>query len=272
MPPAQALAALALLAAPLVLPASAAAAGLPPAASGLPDGEEDKGERVEIVTGDKLVLVGSYYPGRSTKQVSPGALLVHDAGGQRADLDVLAARLQRQGFAVLVLDLRGHGNSAKAGLDWESMAPAERERLWAFAMRDLKAGSEWLRTQPAVHAASVSLVGVRAGCTLAVRQAVRDETVRSLVLLDPQAEQLGFNLAKDLEALGGLPTYIGVSKEEHSKAQRLAEFSQRGNGGIDFIQIATFKAPGTTLLSDSRVPADIARWMMQKAVPGKGDR
>jgi len=267
MLPAQALAALALLGAPLLLPASAAAAGLPPAADG-----EEQGERVEIVTEDKVVLVGSYYAARSAKQVSPGALLVHDAGGRRADLDVLAARLQRQGFAVLALDLRGHGNSAKAGFDWQSMTPEERERLWAFAMRDLKAGSEWLRTQPAVHAASLSLVGVRAGCTLAARQAVRDETVRSLVLLDPLPEQLGFNLAKDLEALGGLPTYIGVSKDEHSKAQRLAEFSQRGNGGIDFIQIATFKAPGPTLLADSRVPADIARWMMQKAVPGKGSR
>ncbi len=43
-------------------------------------------------------------------------LLIHDWGGSRADLLPFAEYLQKSGYAVIVPDLRGHGEStARAG-------------------------------------------------------------------------------------------------------------------------------------------------------------
>ena len=61
------------------------------------------------------------------------ALLVHDAGASRTQLEPVADRLSKQGFGVLTLDLRGHGGSKTAKLDWEKLSEADKKSAWAFA-------------------------------------------------------------------------------------------------------------------------------------------
>ena len=145
-----------------------------------------------------------------------------------------------------------------------------RARMWTFSMRDLRAAADFLQDHENVHASNLSMLGSQAGCTLATRHAVRDENVRCVVLLGPKSEQHGFNLRNDVEDLGGLPTYIGVSKATRSDAERIAESGRSANGGLDFIQIAIFKGVAPKPIEDKRMPADIARWMMDQAVPKKG--
>ena len=99
---------------------------------------------------------------------------------------------------------------------------------------------------------------------------MRDENVRCVVLLGPKAEQLGFNLQNDLEDLGGLPTYIGAVKETKDDAEVMAVAASVANGGLDFVQVAVFKALIANPVKDKRMPADIAKWMMDQAVPKKG--
>jgi len=224
--------------------------------------------RVSIATEDKLNLIGTYYAPREGKQKAPGALLVHDAGGKRADLAQLAARLQKSGFAVLTLDLRGHGESATSSLNWKSLDEDGKTRAWAFMPRDVKAGVEFLTGQASVHSTTVSLVGHGAGCTLVARHATRDEMVRDLVLLSPLPEQLGFTLLRDLESLGGLPTYIVVGKDESSTGKRLAEAANRAAGGAETTESIVSKVDAKELLDDSKLPAELARWMQSKALPG----
>ena len=246
------------LAPPRVAAALASAAGKAP-------------ERIKLTTRDKLVLVADLYLPRRKKEVAPAALLLHDSGGKRGDLAELAVRLQKQGFAVLVPDLRRHGESLKPGeKPWTELTEAERERAWAFAMRDVRAGADFLGKQEHVHASNLSLLGYRAGAALAARHAVRDEDARCVVLLGPKSEQLGFNLQHDVEALGGLPTYIGVSEDAQSAAKLLAASAQDANGGLDFVEITIFKTVVPQPLEDKRMPADIAKWMMEQAMPKKG--
>jgi len=228
-------------------------------------------EQVKITTEDKLVLVADLYRPPKAEGIAPAALLVHDAGGSRADMAELAERLAKQGFAVLVPDLRGHGQSvgpqAKA---WKDMSAEEQQKFWAFATRDLSAAANFLRKDEHIHASNLSLLGYLAGSTLVARHALRDENVRCVVLLGPKAEQLGFNLQADLEALGGLPTYIGAVKETKGDAEFLAVAASDANGGLDFVQIEIFKALVANPVEDKRLPADIAKWMMDQAVPKKG--
>lgn len=234
----------------------------------------DNSERVVLTTDDKLTLVGSYWAPKG-KQVAPAALLVHDAGGSRQDLEQYAERLYKMGFAVLAIDLRGHGESISGELDWARLDEPARERAWAFATRDLKAAAEFLRDQKAVHSASLVVVGHGSGSTLAARHAVRDENVRALALLAPpasDAQMYGFQLAKDLDDLGGLPTYISVTRDGRDGIQAMASQGQRANGGVEYIQISVFKGDSPSILSDSREASEVGRWLKDKAFPSKGSR
>jgi hypothetical protein len=88
------------------------------------------------------------------------------------------------------------------------------------------------------------------------------------VLLSPRAEQLGFTLLRDLETLGGLPTYIVVGKDEASTGKRLSEVANRAAGGGESAESIVSKVDAKDLLDDSKLPAELARWMQSKALPG----
>lgn len=256
---------------PFVLVSAASLIGAPDAEAAITASPaEGEPARVTFQTEDKLTLVGSFYAPKPSKQKAPGAVLVHDAGRSREDLANIATRLQKSGFAVLTLDLRGHGESATPELAWSKLDAEAQKRSWAFMPRDVKAGVEFLTGQANVHSTTVSLVGQGAGCTLAARHATRDDKVRSLVLILPQAEQLGFVLSSDLEALAGLPMLIAVGKDQASTAKRLSEGVARAGGGESAIETSVSKIESAQLLDDTKLAGDLARWMQSKALPGAG--
>src|SRR5262249_50434133 len=76
-----------------------------------PSAAADK-ERVKFDTWDQVEIHGTFYPG-SKGNKSPCALLLHPIGAnsQMQGWDELASSLQKEGFAVLTFDFRGHGDS-----------------------------------------------------------------------------------------------------------------------------------------------------------------
>ena len=253
--------------APLVVPTAAPAHP----ASAARAADEVSVRTVEIPTSDKLKLHADYYPPRDTDQRSPGALLVHDAGESRAQLVKIAERLQRQGFAVLAIDLRGHGDSRTEDYDWSNMDEEAREKLWAFTTRDLDAAASWLRGNDQVHSTNLNLIGVRTGCTLAVRHALKDANVRSLGLISPRAEEFGFDLRGDIEELAGLPVYIVTERAERKSAESLMVGAHEAVGGPPFIELLIAKPKkGDSVLEDRKLAVDLAKWLEDKAFPKRG--
>ena len=257
-----------LLAAPLLAPA---AAPCPPTAGPVPSARRgaDEVETVEIETSDKLTLTGDYWAPRRKSGRSPAALLVHDAGGDRHELARIGERLQKQGFAVLAIDLRGHGNSRADGMDWKTLDADKREKLWVFATRDLDAAAAWLRERREVHATNLNLVGMGAGCTLAVKHAGRDGNVRSLVLLQPPTEKFGFDLEGDILEIEGLPTLAVAAKTKRAVAENLVSVAN-GDGARPWVELDLRAKVSDGLLDDRKLPAEVARWMQDKAEPKRG--
>lgn len=64
----------------------------------------------ELVTEDGVQLRATYCPRTEGKDVVP-VVLLHAYKGSRKDYEPLTSYLHGQGFAVLVPDLRGHGDS-----------------------------------------------------------------------------------------------------------------------------------------------------------------
>jgi dienelactone hydrolase len=230
-----------------------------------------KPERVEVETEDHLKLIGSFYAPRLKKgERAPGALLVHDAGAGRDQLDKLAARMRKQGFAVLTLDLRGHGESGDDDDNWIEMNPEQRKSLWAFSTRDLEAGANWLLKRPEVHSTNLSLVGVRAGCALAVRHAARDENVRCVALVGPTPSVLGFDVAGELLDLAGLPSLVVVKRGDEDLTRSMVESANQSAGGHPYIALLAAGGKEKGLLVDRKLPAELSRWLSSQAMPKRG--
>ena len=94
---------------PVAMPAAAAPAKDQPAES-----EKEKKipepKEVELQTEDGLKLMATYYPGIRGKETIP-VVLLHMWKQSRNDYKDLAPVLQAIGCAVVVPDLRGHGDS-----------------------------------------------------------------------------------------------------------------------------------------------------------------
>ncbi len=225
---------------------------------------------VQIQTSDDVVLAADFYTPRSKKSLAPGVVVVHRAGGSRAELESISTRLQKQGFGVLAVDLRGHGDSATTDMSWEQGDEESRDRMWSFSMRDLDAAAAFLTGQEGMHGTNISFVAYGNGGTLAARHAVRDENVRALAFVEPAQPYHGFNFPKDLADLGGLPTLMAVSKEGRTEATRLAEQIEEQDGGRGWIDIHVSRSKNPDeILGDKRLPADIAKWLEDKASPRK---
>ncbi|MCE9593604.1 MAG: alpha/beta fold hydrolase [Planctomycetes bacterium] len=226
---------------------------------------------VQIPVDATLTLSGTLLSPTSSKQGAPAALMIHDAGGSRDDVKDLADRLFKQGFFVLTVDLRGHGQSATPENDFSKLDDSAKAAEWAASVADVKASLAFLREQPGVQVASLSLVGYRAGCTLVTRYALRDEAIRAIALVDPQAEQFGLSVMKDVEGLGGLPTLVVLPKGDDRSEKRLVEAASRATSAKnnDAMTVMQSKETGGTTLADKRVPAEVVKWLQSRVNPQK---
>ena len=143
----------------------------PPARSGVasdvkpPDGSTV----IELRSADGTKLSAWSTPAKA-KKAKTAVILVHDAGGQRADLKRLATAL-RADHDVITLDLRGHGASADAAT---TLGPAEAEDVRAAIDAAVEDGD----TQ-------IALVGVGLGASAALAAAGGDSRVDGIVAIAP---------------------------------------------------------------------------------------
>ena len=226
-----------------------------------------KVEEITFKTEDGQDLIGSFFPSKRPGR-APAALLVHDAGSDRTLFNKMAQSLQKHGFAVLSVDLRGHGSSVTEEYDWIKASDDTHITTWAFAMRDLDAATRYLRSRGDVHTSNLSLVGVGAGAALAVKYALRDENARAVVLVDPQPEAFGYDMYRDVFDLGGLPTLIMAPKDDRRQAERLQAAAHRGNDGLEYVEFKVLKPKKDKgPLTDTRLPKEVSKFLRGEAMP-----
>lgn len=181
------------------------------------DPEEPPKPRIETFsTQDGVNLKGTYYPGLLGKDTVP-IVLLHMWGGSRADWREIPEQLQKQGHAVLNLDLRGHGESttvvgAVAQLDYKKMPPKHYVRMYEDDMESVKT---WLLTENnagKVNIEKLCVIGAEMGAVVAVNWAARDwswpelpggkqgQDVKALVLISPEWNFKGITINQSINS------------------------------------------------------------------------
>lgn len=167
--------------------------------------------RPVVLAADGTTLVGSYYPPATAP--APAVLLLHMTGGQKEDWAFLATRLQEAGYAVMALDLRGHGESSGT-VDWTT-APDDGERAWVA-----------LATQREVDKQRTAIVGAGIGANLALAVAAAEPQVRAVALLSPLPDDQGVPSGEAISTYGERPLLIVVSEEDPHAAESAAALAE----------------------------------------------
>ena len=128
-------------------------------------------EAVAFRTSDGLTIAGWFVPAKGPCRGGSTTLVVlHTLGRTREDMLSLALPLWRKGFALLLIDLRGHGES-----DGDHFTYGYHE--W----RDVAAAIDYLVGRQDGCGDRVAVLGASAGGAVAIAAAARDKRIRALV-------------------------------------------------------------------------------------------
>lgn len=190
-------------------------------------------EAITLDTTDGVAIRSSYYPGgfiesagdkkgkpkvekKPGKEVVP-IIMLHGWGGRRRDFDELASTLQKRGHAVIVPDLRGHGDSKTVLLANGETKEIDPDRMrstdMAGMLYDVEAAKKFfleMNNKGEVNIEMLCVIGADVGAIVAVNWAAYDwsrrqlpafkqgQYVKALVLVSPKASHKGFSLQKSL--------------------------------------------------------------------------
>ena len=176
---------------------------------------------VQLETLDGMRLTATFYPSNAGEEAVP-VVLLHMLEGSRADYRDLALSLQSQGHAVLVPDLRGHGDSKtrtrrtpdgrviRETLNVSSMSRVEFENMVRFDMPRLKQFLLEKNNTRELNIERLSVVGAELGASVALHWTRLDwsippegykkqgQDIKVLVLISPEWSTQGLPLGSAL--------------------------------------------------------------------------
>jgi len=121
---------------------------------------------VACPTPDGTIAPGWYAPGRTDAAI----VLLHGLGGNRAQLASVGRELLEQGWGVLLIDQRGHGEH-----------PLDRTTFGRAEAYDALGAIEWLKHRPEVDPSKIGVYGASMGAATAIQAAAMDPDLACIV-------------------------------------------------------------------------------------------
>lgn len=132
---------------------------------------------VSFQTKDGVKIVGDFFDNKSKKSI----LLLHILPGNRHDFDDFAEFLWQNGYSVLNIDERGHGDSeawaGEAG-SWQEFVQADFDKM----IYDVEAAAEWLKNK--IPETKLAVIGGSIGANLALLYGAKAQP-KAVVALSP---------------------------------------------------------------------------------------
>lgn len=150
------------------------------------DISDDDGPKLK--TFDLVQIQGSFELPDGIPAPIPGVLLLHGYGESHSVWSDLRERLLRDGWAVLAIDLRGHGRSRS-----KNGEPIEAREAWRRDARqfplDVGPALEWLKSQTRLDSKKIVVIGNDVGANLALIASGRFSEVGTAVAINPNLDE-----------------------------------------------------------------------------------
>ncbi len=138
----------------------------------------------EIKTFDLVKLKASFELPKAVPAPIPSILLLHGYGEDRKVWNSFKAQMVAQGWAVMSLDLRGHGDSKTKNQQPFAANPAWRSSSHEFP-QDIDPALDWLKQQPRLDSRRIVIIGYDLGANLALVSSGKFSEVKTVVAIKP---------------------------------------------------------------------------------------
>ncbi|CAN5613571.1 hypothetical protein BH10CYA1_BH10CYA1_12730 [soil metagenome] len=210
-----------------------------------------------FLASDHTRLVADIYPAKSAG-VHPCVVLLHQLGKTNADMVPLIAPLLDEGFTVVNLDMRGHGNSQgrmSVKIPYTKFTNSD----WAQLPADLHLVLHNVITIPNVDKQQLALIGASIGANASIIEAQSSASVKAVVALSPG---LDFHGLKPAEALTNShkPVLIVAARDDAYSADSGLKMSKMDkNSSFDLLPKG---GHGSQMIAaHPELPKQIATWL-----------
>jgi pimeloyl-ACP methyl ester carboxylesterase len=220
---------------------------------------ESAGQKVSFLTDDGVLIVGTYYSPPS-HQTNPNAvILLHMLGRNRNDWNAFASTLSNRnnGFAVLSIDLRGHGESINLDgktISFQSFTPTDFNRM----VLDVKAAKHFLVTQKSILPNNIAIVGASIGANIGLKFAASDPSIKAVVLLSPGLDYRGVTTSDSIRQYTN-PIYIATAGRDPIAGKDPQTLCNMINCGNHLMIYQDSNSHGTDMFSDSSLNPSLGK-------------
>lgn len=250
--------------------------GSTPQAAGKPDPAPLLSDQtpVTLITADSKRIAGSYFAPEPFMEISssataryPGIILLHMWKRDRHEWDSLIPRLRQEHFAVIAIDFRGHGESFghRSMLDSTDFI-----RRMAY---DGHAAWDWLRVQPQIDPAKISIIGASIGSSIAIQlcATITDERTNippaAIALLSPAVNYFALYVDEELARCRRTDVLFCLDRQDPSSSS-----DSNFRSGKKLYDICTSSKTliinnglghGTNMLADNVFAASLVSWIKE---------
>jgi len=186
-----------------------------------PEPEFEKGNsegiREEIESADGLNLVGTIYTPAEMPPPWPGVILLHMLWGDRSSWEDFAQRLTAAGYAVLAVDMRGHGETGGA-VNWD-VTGEDLDYVW-----------DYFSARADIDDRRMAIIGASIGANMAILTGASEPATKTVVLLSPGLNYAGVKTLDPMIAYGERPVLIVASEEDTYAADSSSKLEEAAQG------------------------------------------
>ncbi len=203
-----------------------------------------------MTTADGQTIAYQIY---TSKPGNPGVILLHMLRKTRTDWDAFAKYLQKNGFNVIAMDTRGHGQSTG---NWEAFTTEDFQKMTL----DVATAKSVLESKQA-DVKRLIVIGASIGANTALNYAVNDPDVQTVVLLSPGLEYKGVNTEGTIN-LFQKPLLIVASKDDKYSADSSEMLASKNKNA----KLVLYEAAGhgTSMFVQKELAPTILSWLKEK--------
>ncbi len=210
-----------------------------------------------LQTKDGFRLAADYSPATGA---TTGIILLHQLGADKSSWASFTPLLEARNYAVLAVDLRGHGGTTRGGKSaaWSTLTPAEQ----AAVVNDAQAAADFLGNQ---NFSTIAVIGASIGANAALQLAARDFRVKAVVALSPGLDYQGVETPGAVQT-AKVPLLLVTSTGDAYSLNNTRQLAAL-NANAEKLEVAR-SGHGTKLLDDPLLPNKILDWLNSKGTDG----
>ncbi|TWT73895.1 alpha/beta hydrolase [Allorhodopirellula solitaria] len=253
-----------------------------------------------LTTKDGLKITAYYFPSAEGKEGIP-VMIVHEWKGQAAPYLKLCTALRDAGFAAIVVEYRGHGNSKtyrdRTGTERDfNISTMGKRDTDAIVRYDLEVAKQFLKEENnagRLNLNALCMLGVEEGAILAGYWSIRDweipsvgrmkqgQDVKALVYVSPEKNLHGLAMSAPATdpILMRLPTMIvaGKSSSQGSESERMGSrletmkkrFNRGTASGFEMVLPKTNLSGPALINDDATVIPKIVKFLQENVQVSK---